>query len=72
MTARTARAMTRLRRALFLPLIILSLAIAPLVLVPAPGSGAPTVTLEFWTIALQPFFNDYINGLIAADERAQQ
>lgn len=71
MTARTARAMTRLRGALFLPLIILSLAIAPLVLVPAPGSGAPTVTLEFWTIALQPFFNDYINGLIAAYERAK-
>src|SRR5512134_2615288 len=35
----------------------------------ATGGAAPAVTLEFWTISLQPFFNDYINGIIAAYER---
>jgi putative chitobiose transport system substrate-binding protein len=43
---------------------VLSMALA------GPATSAPTVTLEFWTIALQPFFNDYVNGLIAAYERA--
>lgn len=33
-------------------------------------AAGPQVTLEFWTISLQPFFTDYINGLIAAYERA--
>lgn len=31
-------------------------------------SQAPTIELEFLTISLQPFFNDYINDLIAAYE----
>lgn len=33
-------------------------------------AAAPAATLEFWTIALQPFFNDYVHGLIAAYEGA--
>jgi putative chitobiose transport system substrate-binding protein len=36
----------------------------------SPGLAAPSVTLEFWTISLQPFFSDYVNGMIAAYERA--
>ena len=42
---------------------------------PSPGSTGETgteagkpVTLEFWTIALQPTFNDYFNELIAKYE----
>jgi putative chitobiose transport system substrate-binding protein len=34
------------------------------------AAAAPDVTLEFWTISLQPFFTDYVNGMIAAYERA--
>jgi len=49
---------------------VLLACVAFVTLVPVPGSGAPSVTLEFWTISLQPFFTDYINGLIAAYERA--
>lgn len=30
----------------------------------ASGSEAEPVTLEFWTIALQPTFTDFLNGLI--------
>lgn len=33
------------------------------------GRAASPFTLEFWTISLQPFFNDYVNGMIAAYER---
>jgi putative chitobiose transport system substrate-binding protein len=33
------------------------------------GRAASPVTLEFWTISLQPLFNDYVHGLIAAYER---
>jgi putative chitobiose transport system substrate-binding protein len=44
--------------------------VALFALLPAAGSGAPSVTLEFWTISLQPFFTEYVNGLIAAYERA--
>jgi len=51
-------------------LVLLLACVAFVTLVPAPGSGAPSVTLEFWTISLQPFFTDYVNGLIAAYERA--
>lgn len=29
------------------------------------AASARTTTLEFWTISLQPFFTDYVNGLIA-------
>lgn len=36
----------------------------------APGFGATPVTLEFWTISLQPFFTAYINSLIADYEKA--
>jgi putative chitobiose transport system substrate-binding protein len=37
----------------------------------SPGLAAPSaVTLEFWTISLQPFFTDFINGLIASYVRA--
>jgi putative chitobiose transport system substrate-binding protein len=53
-------------------LAILALVLAAALAAPAtsaPGAGAPAVTLEFWTIALQPFFNDYVNGMIAAYER---
>ncbi len=35
-----------------------------------PAVAAPKVNLEFWTISLQPFFTDYINGLIAGYEKA--
>ncbi len=31
--------------------------------------AAPQVTLEFWTISLQPFFTSYVNGLIAHYEK---
>jgi putative chitobiose transport system substrate-binding protein len=47
-----------------LALVVLVLAVA------GRPAAAPAVTLEFWTIALQPFFNDYVRGLIAAYERA--
>ena len=30
----------------------------------ASGETAEPVTLEFWTIALQPTFTDFLNGLI--------
>lgn len=32
------------------------------------AAQARQVTLEFWTISLQPYFNDYINGLISRYE----
>ncbi len=35
-----------------------------------PSSAAPQVTLEFWTISLQPFFTTYVNGLLADYEKA--
>jgi putative chitobiose transport system substrate-binding protein len=41
---------------------------AALVLVPA-GRAAPTTTLEFWTISLQPFFTGYVNGVIDGYKR---
>jgi putative chitobiose transport system substrate-binding protein len=45
------------------------LLLALLVTVPPPGGqGAPAV-LEVWTISLQPFFTDYVTGVIAAYER---
>ncbi len=47
---------------------IFALAVAVAAVVPA--AATPAVTLEFWTISLQPFFNDYINGLITAYQRA--
>lgn len=38
----------------------------------AAGSGvaAPQTTLEFWTISLQPFFTDYVNGMVNDYQRA--
>src|SRR3970282_1420151 len=45
----------------------------PLILLPPPlppgPPAAPDVPLEFWTISLQPFFTDYVNGMIATYER---
>ena len=46
--------------------LVIALAVAALVW---PAAAAPEVTLEFWTISLQPFFTDYINNIIAAYER---
>ncbi|MGH2374064.1 MAG: ABC transporter substrate-binding protein [bacterium] len=60
-----------MRRTFFASLIVALLIAAASAVVSPPGYGGPTVTLEFWTIALQPFFNDYINGMIAAYERAK-
>ena len=34
----------------------------------APALAEETVTLEFWTVSLQPTFTDFINGVIAAYE----
>jgi putative chitobiose transport system substrate-binding protein len=51
-------------RAVTCLLVALACALAAL-----PARGAAPVTLEFWTIALQPYFNDYINGMIAAYEK---
>src|SRR5256712_13479344 len=46
-------------------------AVVALVLVMAvSGVTAPQTTLEFWTISLQPFFTDYVNGLVAGYRRA--
>src|SRR3990170_7975250 len=52
-----------MQRVLLLTLILLLAAISPGVF------AAPEVTLEFWTISLQPFFTDYVNGMIATYER---
>ncbi len=54
------------RRSFAALLFVLALVLA---FIPATGQAAPPVTLEFWTISLQPFFNDYVNALIAAYER---
>lgn len=51
----------RIRSLLVAALLLLSL---------TPAAAAPEVTLEFWTISLQPFFTDYVNGMIAAYERS--
>jgi len=49
----------------------IALLVAALLLLSLPlASAAPEVTLEFWTISLQPFFTDYINGMTAAYERS--
>ncbi|MBI2973821.1 MAG: sugar ABC transporter substrate-binding protein, partial [Armatimonadetes bacterium] len=50
--------------------IALILAVAIALTTGCRVAAGPQVTLEFWTISLQPFFTDYINGLIAAYERA--
>lgn len=34
------------------------------------GVAGPQTTLEFWTISLQPFFTDYVNGMISDYQRA--
>lgn len=51
------------------PAVLLLALTLVLAFLPAARGGAPSVTLEFWTISLQPFFNDYVNGLTAAYER---
>jgi putative chitobiose transport system substrate-binding protein len=61
-----------MRRHRFLAALVALTVVAPvLTLVVGPGRAAPSVTLEFWTISLQPFFNDYVNGLIAGYERGR-
>ncbi len=50
--------------------IIALVAALTLALTPALSVAAPQVRVEFWTISLQPFFTDYINGLIAGYEKA--
>ena len=49
-----------------------SLAVLLLALLTTTGvaAAAPRARVEFWTISLQPFFTDYIHGLIAQYERA--
>ena len=48
----------------------LTLLVAVLLLLSfTPAAAAPEVTLEFWTISLQPFFTDYVHGMVAAYER---
>ncbi len=64
MIARTCEPMVHRRVAALLFALALAFAF-----VPAASPAAPSVTLEFWTISLQPFFNDYVNGMIASYER---
>ena len=45
-------------------------AIGIVLVVAATGVAAPQTTLEFWTISLQPFFTDYVNGLVAGYQGA--
>src|SRR5437879_1179453 len=45
-------------------------AIAIVLVTAMNGVAAPQTTLEFWTISLQPFFTDYVNGLVAGYRRA--
>jgi len=45
-------------------------AAAVLVAALAGAVAAPQATLEFWTISLQPFFTDYVNGLLGGYQRA--
>ena len=48
-----------------------ALTLAIVLVMTVAGLTAPqTTTLEFWTISLQPFFTDYVNGLIADYQRA--
>lgn len=46
------------------------IAVALVALASAAAPAAPRVTLEFWTISLQPFFTKYMNQLIADYEKA--
>ncbi|MBI3997925.1 MAG: extracellular solute-binding protein, partial [Armatimonadetes bacterium] len=52
-------------------LLVTAATIVALVLLPSASLAAPSITVEFWTISLQPFFNDYVNGMTAAYERAK-
>ena len=47
-----------------------AVALAIVLLLAAAAPAGPKATLEFWTISLQPFFTDYVNGLVAAYQRA--
>ncbi|MDQ7843343.1 MAG: sugar ABC transporter substrate-binding protein [Armatimonadota bacterium] len=52
-------------------LTIRTAALLALVLaVAAAAPAAPRATIEFWTISLQPFFTDFVQGLVAGYERA--
>jgi len=44
-------------------------ALAIVLAVAAAAPAAPRTTLEFWTISLQPFFTDFVQGLVAGYER---
>src|SRR2546425_12460454 len=44
--------------------------VALVLLMAVSGVTAPQTALEFWTISLQPFFTDYVNGLVAGYRRA--
>ncbi|MDQ7820759.1 MAG: sugar ABC transporter substrate-binding protein [Armatimonadota bacterium] len=46
------------------------LLVVTLALLTATGWAGPRVPLEFWTISLQPFFTDYVTGLVRAYEAA--
>lgn len=49
--------------------VILTIAAAVVLATAGTGFGAPQITLEFWTISLQPFFTDYVRGLVAGYQR---
>lgn len=49
---------------------VLVAACVGLMLTAGGGDAARETRLEFWTISLQPMFNDYINGLIKAYEKS--
>lgn len=51
--------------------ITAAIVVAALVLAITPfGIAAPRTTLEFWTISLQPFFTNYVNGITREYQRA--
>ncbi len=51
-------------------LVRAALLVAAVVALATAGWAGPRVSLEFWTISLQPFFTDFITGLIGAYEAA--
>jgi len=44
--------------------------VALVLVITVTGVAGPQTTLEFWTISLQPFFTDYVNGMISDYQRA--
>jgi putative chitobiose transport system substrate-binding protein len=49
--------------------IIVTVVVAAVLVAAESGFAAPQTTLEFWTISLQPFFTDYVHGLVAGYQR---